>query len=812
MWLRQDIRQALRLLRRTPGITVVALVSIAITIGATAVVFAAIRAVLLDPLPYANARELVQFRAESSRYGGGQADWVSWTDMQDVIHRNRTLESIGIYRYALFNLFGDGNASPEALYGLFVSASMFPTLGVKPMLGRNILPDETQLNRDREMVLSHGLWVRRFNSDPKVIGRTVEINGHDCTIIGVMPPGFDFPMRMATTVRTPSQHMDFWAPLAVDPEKVDRNGPGFGAVGRVRPGVSQSHAEQDVLSISAALAREFPRTNQDRSLRLVSLRDRTFGFARTGLLLLLAAAVMFLLIGCANVANLVLTRTIARHREIAVRLALGAGRSRIVRQLVIESCVLGIAGGLAGVALAMLAWRLLPSVAPMTIPRLASAHVDWMVFAFTLTVSLLSAVAFGILPALAVARHDPAVALRESATRGAVGGARNRLRSALVIGEVAVAVTLVVIGGLLTGSFVELLRTDPGFEAGHVLASIIIPSGDQYKNREKQGLLFRRILDSVRTLPDVTSAGTVDALPFSGENHGGFVARDESGAEQIAEVGRVSSGYLQTMGVRLLDGRFFRDDDMLGPRDTAIVNDVAARSLWPGQSAIGKRICIHCPNDQLRQWKRIVGVVTSLHHASLEEPAGLNVYYAAGALQSAQFLVVRTSHPSSALAKSIQRAVAAVDPKQPVFLSAPMSTFVGDSIADRRFILSLLAITGCLALLLAAAGVYGVVSYLASARTQEIGVRMALGAAPRHVHRLIFGQGMLLAAAGVCIGLAASLALTRLLRNVLTGLVSFDPVLIATAVLLVIVTAAIACTIPARRATHVDPMVALRQE
>ncbi len=490
-----------RTFRRTPAITAIALGSIAITVGATAVVFTAVKTVLLDPLPYDRPGELVQFRTDYARVGASQADWVMLPDMQDVMRRNHSFKSIGTYHYALFNLTGDGNASPEALYGLFVSANMFPTLGVKPMLGRDVLPEETQFGRDHEMILSYGLWTRRFNADPKVIGRSVEVNGHGCTIIGVMPKGFDFPMRLATTVRTPSQHMDFWAPDGMDPAKISRQSPAFGAVGRLRPGISQIQAEQDVLAISSALEREYPRTNQGRSLHLISLRNRTLGFARTGLPLLLAAALMFLLIGCANVANLLLARTFARQREIAVRMALGAGRSRIARQLVSESLLLGLAGGIAGYAFTVLAWKLLPSVSPMSIPRLATARPDWTVFAFTLALSAINALIFGLAPALGSARGDPALALRESGARGSIGAARNHLRSVLVVGEVAVAVTLVIIGGLLTGSFVKLIRTNPGFDPDHVLASIIIAAGDQYRTPAKQGVLFRRIVDSVRACP-----------------------------------------------------------------------------------------------------------------------------------------------------------------------------------------------------------------------------------------------------------------------------------------------------------------------
>lgn len=805
----RDLRHAVRLLSRTPALTAIALLSIAITIGATAVVFTAVKSVLIEPLPYLNAGQLVQLRTEY-KLGKSQADWVAWSDMQDLARSNHTIQSIGIYHYALFNLPAGGNSPPEALYGLSVSASMFPLLGVTPMLGRNILPEEDQPDRNREMILSYGLWTRRFNSDRGIIGRSVEVNGHACTIIGVMPPAFDFPMRLASSVRTPSQHMDFWAPLGLDPAKEDRN-TGSGAVARLRKGVSLEQAEQDVKSLSEVLARQYPATNADRTIHVSWMRDRTLGFARTGLLLLMAASALFMLIGCANVANLLLARALARNREMAVRLALGAGRARIVRQLVTESCVLAVLGGLLGYVFTVLAWNLLPAIAPMTIPRLAAARADGTVFVFTLAVSLINGLLFGIAPAFRTARRDPALALSESGMRGVVGRQRNTLRSSLVIAEVAVAVILVVIGGLITGSFVRLLRTDLGFQPDRVLASIIVPSGDQYlKNPETQGVLFKRILDSVRTLPGVEQAGTVDALPFSGENNGGIIGTGDPSTQQIAEVDCVSADYPQTLGLHLLEGRWLRDDDMEASRDTALINDLAARTLWPGQSALGKRFCVFCDYPQFKQWRQVAGVVKSIFHSRLDQPAHSEVYYASGALRAADFLVVRTNHPTPELARAIRMAVAKIDPKQPVFMSASMSTLIGDSVADRRFIMTLLAITGCLALILSTAGVYGVVSYATSLRTQEIGVRMALGATPRNVHAMVFRQGMRLAAIGVVIGLASALALARILASVLAGLASPDVSLIAIAVTLVIVAAALACYIPAKHATRIDPIAALR--
>jgi predicted permease len=453
----------------------------------------------------------------------------------------------------------------------------------------------------------------------------------------------------------------------------------------------------------------------------------------------------------------------------------------------------------------------------MTIPRLSASHADWTVFAFTLAVSLINSILFGIAPALSSTRRSLATALRDSGTRGSAGGVRDRLRSALVIAEVALAVVLVVIGGLLTGSFVRLLRTNPGFQADRVLASIIVPSADRYKSSESRRAFFRRVLDSVRTLPGVESAGTVDALPFSGENRGGFISTGEgvvvqSGAQPIAETDLVSADYLSAMGARLLQGRWFRDEDVKQSHDVAIVSDAAANLLWPGTVALGKRICVNCTPDKPQQWTQVIGVVTNMRHSGLDEQGGAEVYLASGALEHAQFLVVRTSRPAGGLTKAIRSMIAAIDPNQPVFLSATMSSLIADSVADRRFIMTLLAITGLLALLLSAAGVYGVVSYSTSRRTHEIGVRMALGASPRQVHALIFAQGMRLAAIGAGIGLAVALALTSVLRTVLLGFQSSDPALVAIAVGLVIVVASIACWMPACLATRIDPMSALRQE
>jgi len=819
MRLLDDARHAFRLLRRAPSVTAIAILSTAISVSATAVVFAAVKAVLIEPFPYSHAERLALLRTDFAQGGTAHSDWVRWYDAHDVAHENRSFDGVGIYHYSLVNLAGDGNSLPEAIYGLRVAANIFPMLGVKPMLGRNILPEETQLGRDREMILSYGLWVRRFHSDPHVVGTTIQVNGQEFRIIGAMPEGFDFPMRIAATASTPSHHMDFWSPDAVDPAKVTRaGGAGYGAVARLKPGVSLAAAEQDVASISARLARDFPRTNEGVTLHVVPLRERWLGFARTGLVLLLAAAGIFLAIGCANTANLLLARGWARQREIAIRTAVGASRVSIMRQLMAESSVLALLGGLAGFGVALMAWKLLPAVAPMSIPRLDAARADGSVFVFACAVSMAVGVLSGFAPALRAARLGPADVLRAAGTRGAVGSAHNRLRSALVVSEIAVTVVLVVIGGLLTGSFVRLLRTNPGFAPGRVLGSIIIPADQKYLGKpEVQAQLFRRILGGVRALPGVESAGTVDALPFTGENNGAFVTARDSAAtrpleQEVAETDRVSAGYLETMGVRLLQGRWFREDDMQEGRSVAIVDEVAVRKLALGPNPIGRRICVSCTADHPNRWNEIVGVVSNIHHAALNEPETPDVYLASGALGAAQFLVVRSGHRPAELAQAVRRAVAAADPNQPVFLSATMSTLIGDSLADRRFILTLLAITAGLALLLSAAGIYGVMSYVTSRRTQEIGVRMALGATAGQVHGLIFRQGMATVALGVVIGLGVAALLMRVLGHVLDGLASPNPALAAMAIVLVTAASALACWLRARRATRIDPIEALRLE
>ncbi|MGA7522041.1 MAG: ABC transporter permease [Acidobacteriaceae bacterium] len=808
----RDIQLAFRLLWRTPVFTGIALMSIALSVGATAVVFTAVRAVLLTPLPYAHSNELVQIRTEFPKFEPSHSDWALWNDAQEIARRTRTLASVAVYRNAMFNLAGKGPTPPEALYGSLVTANLFPTLGVSPMLGRNILPDEDQPGHANEMILSYGLWVRRFNADPSIVGHSVSIDGQSCLIIGVMPRGFDFPMRRSA-VHTPSPYVDFWAPFRSG--KAQAPTAAVGVIARLRSGVSLNDAQQDLATISTDLSRELPATNRDHILRMGLLRHRMLGNVKDALWVLMAAAVMFLLIGCANVANLLLARGLVRQREIAVRMALGASRSRIIRQLLTESCVLAALGGVGGYILTVVAWRALPGIAPGNVPRLGAAHADWRILVFSLAIALANGLLFGMIPAIR-AGWTRANANQDLRSHGGIVTS-NRVRGALVAIEVALALALVVVGGQLLANFAALLRTDPGFDAKRVTAFIIVRDPMRYETPEEWGRFYRRALVSVRALPGIESAGTDDALPFSGENTGGLVGKNAGGARQggqiAAEIDDVSAGYLQTMGIRLLQGRLLNEEDMSDASDAAIVSDLVAKRLWPGESAIGKPVCIFCSPENPNNWMRVVGVVSSSRHASMDGPQQqATVYLAGGALHKAAFLVVRSDRPEADIQKAVRQAIASIDPNQPIFLSATMQSLIDDSLADRRFIMLLLALTGCLALAMAAAGVYGLAMYVTSRRTQEIGIRIALGATRRNVEVRIFRQGFVTAFIGLTSGLAITLASMRILRAMLPGLQSGGSGSLWIEIGLVTLTAALGCWLPARRAAKIDPMQALRQE
>ncbi|MBV8817806.1 MAG: ABC transporter permease, partial [Acidobacteriaceae bacterium] len=576
----QDLRLAFRLLWRSRIATSISLLSIALTVGAVSVVFAAIKSVILDPLPYHDPERLIQFRSEfPGLRQQPNGDWVVWNDMQEIRRRSRTLQSIGVYGNAVFDLAGDGSSPPVALYGLRVTPDLLSTLGVTPLLGRLIQPGDDQPGRDNEMLLSYGLWKTRFHSEPGIVGRSVTTNGHACLVIGVMPHDFNFPMRRQAA-HTPSPYVEFWAPL-VD-RAPENSQAGFGAVARLRPGVSLSEAQHDLASISNTLQHDFPALNRDRVITAALLPDRVAPDASRALFLLFGAALLFLLIACSNVANLLLARTFERQREMVIRFAIGARRSRVVRQLLTESIVLALAGGLAGYLLTVVAWRVLPALAPASIPRLAAARADWTVFCFALLLAVMNGLLFGIIPALrcsGTSLNPGLFSLKSGST-----ARHDYFRSALVMAEVAISVVLVMTGGRLLDNFARLVSTNPGFETNHVIASVVLPAVERYRDPHKRAVFYQRIVDAVRALPGIEGAGTVDALPFSGENHGGSVSAHEyiQGRHDAltAEIDVVGADYLRTMGVQLLQGRWFRADEMSESGDSAIIDQRVAARLW----------------------------------------------------------------------------------------------------------------------------------------------------------------------------------------------------------------------------------------
>jgi predicted permease len=807
----RDIRLAFRLSWRAPSFTLIALLSIALSVGAMAVVFTAVKSVLLDSLPYTRQSELVQIRTDFPKFLTSLSDWMLWRDGEELVRRTRTLASIGFYRTDVFDLPGDNVNPPEALWGLRVSSNLFPTLGVQPMLGRNILPQEDQPGQQNEMILSYGLWMRRFQGDLGIVGKNIVINRRSCTVIGVMPRGFNFPLREGD-VHTAWPYIEFWAPL--------RNAGTLGptdsvfSVARLRPGVTLRQAQQDLASIGEDLAREFPATNRDHTMKMGLLLDRALGDSKNALWLLFAASAMFSLIGCANVANMLLAKGVNRQREMAIRMAIGAGATRILRQLLTESCVLASLGGLAGYCLTITAWRLLPAVFPTSIPRLSAARADWKVFTFSLAVAVANGLLFGMAPAFRAIRNR-IVPGRELIVP--IARPRDRLRGVLVAVEMGLAAALVVGGGQLLASFMSLVRVDPGFASDRVLASVIIPDQTRYATAELRAQLYRQILDGVRFSTGIESAGTIDALPFSGENHGGLIGVNDSVVSESqdrvpAEIDLVSTGYLEAMGVRLIRGEWFHEQDMKDSGDSVIVNDIAAQKLWPRENPIGKLMCVYCSSKKPNDWKRVIGVVSGVRHRSLDEPLQPSVYMASHSLENAAFVVVRSNLPMKEVDKEIRNAVANVDTNQPVFVSTTMHDLIDDSLANRRFIMGLLACAGCLALVMAAGGVYGVTSYITASRTQEIGVHIALGATRRDVEILVFRQGFLSALIGLVSGLALALILMRVLQSVLVGISSDEFPYLWIEAGTVILAAALACWFPARRASRIDPAVALRQE
>jgi putative ABC transport system permease protein len=805
-----DLRYAVRTLVRTPGFTAAAVVALALGIGANTAILSVVDSVLLRPLPYRDPDRLAVV------LHGGDGP-VSPANFLDWRRQATTLAAMSAAEYWTPTLAaGD---VPEKVWALHTTADLFTTLGVPPLFGRTFLPGEDAGGGERVVVLGYGLWQRRFGGDRGIVGRSLTLDGEPYTVIGVMPRSFRFAPFWATRA-------EMWAPLPLAGRTDNRRASSLRVFARLAPGASLAQAREEMAAITGRLERSYPGTNRD--VAVTPLMEKAVGGVRPALLVLLGGVGFVLLIACANVAHLLLARTAARRKEIALRASLGAGRRRIVRQLLTESLLLALVGGAAGVGLAYVALPALVAAAPAGVPRLDVVAIDGRVLLFTLAATLATGVLFGLAPALQAAAPDSAQALREGTRGSAAGGERHRLRSFLVASEIALALVLLVGAGLMVRSFLALQRVDAGFDPRHVLTLTVPITGAREAEPGRRQIFYQELLARVRALPGVTADGAINHLPLAGDLWGlsfWVEGRPEpsAGERNSAAYRVVLPGYFATMRLPIVRGRAIgTGDDLAAPR-VVMVNEVLADRFWPGEDPIGKRIRFDRPGPgEEPEWLTVVGVAKNARQHDWAAPPDAEVYLPY--LQNRRYLestsgpftyltlVVRTLGDPAALAPAVRATVGSLDRAVPVAEVQAMERVVADATAEPRFYLLLLGIFAAVAILLAAVGIYGVMSYAVSRRTQEIGVRMALGAGRSNVLRLVVGQSLTVAAAGAAAGLAGAWGLTRLMSGLLFGVQPTDPLAFAGAAAVLVAVALVAAYLPARRAARIDPLRVLRAD
>ncbi len=820
MW--QDLRFGARMLLRKPGFTLIAIITLALGIGANSAIFSVVNSVLLRELPYREPQRLVMVWSDRPLQQA-QTGWREFpfaaADFRDLRDQNQSFEQMAAFGAQPLNITGSGE--PELLGGVCASANLFALLGVEARHGRVFLPEEDQPGNNRVVVLSDGLWQRRFGSDPKIIGQTISLDNEPYTVIGVAPPGFQFPPNdsLPAAYQFPRE-VNFYTPLALTREQWNNRGPAYlTAIARLKSQTGFEQAQAELVGIAERLARQYPESNRNESVRLVAIQQQVVGKIQTALLALLSAVGFVLLIACVNVANLLLARAAARQKEMAIRAALGAGRWRMIRQLLTESLLLAVAAGALGLLLAVWSVDLLRTIVPDNFPRAAEIGVDARVFGFTLVVSLLTGVIFGLIPALRGSRTDLNEPLKE-AGRSSGGSSRNRLGGLLVVSEVALALLLLAGAGLMLRSFIRLMSVDPGFDPQNVLTVAIGLPQSKYRPPQRAAF-FQQLLERLRALPGVRSVGAVFPPLGAGEAGAGFSIEGRPpaapGEPRLAAPRWVSPDYFKAMKIQLLKGRVFTESDSMDTLPVIIINEAMARQYWPNEDPIGRRVS--STDDNLWRdkplWREIVGVVKDVRYTALDTEARAQMYTPFTQVPpffSGRTLVARTDGDPLSFVAAVRGQVQAIDKDQPISRIHTMEELLARSVSERRFNLLLLATFAGVALLLAAVGIYGVMSYSVEQRRHEIGVRMALGAQPADVLRLLLRQGMKLVAMGVAIGLAAASAMTRLISTLLFSVRATDPVTFGAIALLLTVVALLACYIPARRATKVDPMIALRFE
>jgi putative ABC transport system permease protein len=831
--LAQDMRYGLRMMIKNPGFTAVASLTLALGIGANTAVFSVINATLLRPLPFLESERLALVW-DDRPLGNSPHLPLSLPDFIDVREQCQSCAEMSAWSWhGSFNL--SGGVEPEKVQYAVVSANLFSVLGAQPMLGRNFRPEEDKPSSSRAIIISHNLWQRRFGANPNFIGKTVTLDGQAFEVCGILPASFRF-------VNFPKE-TEIWLPFGLDPlakERIyNRNGKGLGVITRLKPGIDLARAQTEMTEISRRLEQQYPHSDHGIKLRVVALGEQAVKNLRLALHVLLGAAAFVLLIACANVANLQLARAAARGSEMAIRAALGAGRWRLVRQLLIENAMLALIGGATGVSLAF--WlasllKRLPFNQPtFFMPYAASPQqisIDSRVLAGAFLLSLLTSVICGVFPALQASKPDVQASIKEGAGRLSSGRTTQRARSFLIVAEVALALLLLAGAGLMVKSFMRLQRVDPGFNPENVLTFETRLAASKYAKSYQIADFYTRLLERIAALPGVAAAGAVEFLPFSGVDNtmGVFIEGRPApppGERSPTHFRSTTTDYFQALGLQLRQGRGFTERDNLDAPLVTIINETMARQYWPGENPIGKRVAIEFDAMRFRPdgsllWdpsygmREIVGVVADVKHSRLDAESVPEMYIPVRQLRMRQAremtIAVRATSDPLALAGAVRRELAAIDPDQPISNLTTMSQLLAASVSRTRFNFLAFSLFAVIALALAAVGIYGVIAYSVSHRTHEIGVRLALGAQAADVLRLIIREGMGLVLAGVGIGLAGALALTRLMKTLLFDVSATDPLTFTVIALLLTFVALLACWIPARRATKVDPIIALRFE
>jgi putative ABC transport system permease protein len=801
----QDLRYGARMLIKNPGFTLIAVISLGLSIGANTAIFSVVNTLLLKALPYHDPDRIILVWGVDNQ-GVRDRGQVSATDVADWRSQNSVFEEITTYGNWSATLLSGGE--PERINGVQVGDGYFSALQGKPMLGRVFLPEEQEDGKDLVLVLGHGLWRRRFGGDPQIIGRQVKLGPRLYTVVGVMPPDFQ---SLPTSLVEPRG--EFYRPVAEKYDEAERSSRHLRAIARLKLGATLRQAQAEMSVIARRLEERHPQDNTNYGVRLTTMTEDTVGGLRRTLSLLFGAVFFVLLIACANVSNLLLARATARQKELSIRAALGAGRLRLVRQLLTESVLLALTGATLGLLLALWGVSFIESLGAQVTHLLSGVKLDARVLAFTLLISLLTGVFFGLVPALRVSRPDLNETLKDT---GHSAGHDSRLRGALVVAEMALALVLLICAGLLIQSVLRLRAVNPGFDPANLLTMNVALPLAKYPRPQQRVEFHNRLVDRLAALPGVKAAGFTSVLPFSSNFDGRALAVEDQPKPRGAEIGVdlyiITPDYLRTMAIPLRTGRPLAERDTEEAPKVVLINETMARALWPKQDPLGKRIKFPGSERYPESWRAIVGVVADVAQYALDRRPPMQIY-----LPDAQYpasymtLVVRTESDPAGFVPGVRNEVRALDKEQAVFSIATLEELIGASIALRRFLMLLLLSFAAVALGLAAVGIYGVMSYAVRRRTREIGIRMALGAQASDVLRLVVGQGLRLVLSGVLIGLVAAFSLTRLLSTLLFEVSATDPLTFALIALLLTVIALLACWIPARRATKVDPMIALRR-